>query len=267
MAILCSSSLFSRSSLEEALRRIHAMGYSLIDLAMIDGWIHVDTTALARDYDATLARVDGLLKRYEMTLLSVNAGFSPLLHDRTREGCARREAEVKALVRFMNHYQIEVAAVQPRNPDPNRPRAEVLRDSAATMRDTLDMAQDTGVTFALECHSGSIVESMDEAKTMIRLVPDLRYAYDPTHFVMKSVDLVDTLPLLERAAQVYLRDAAPGAIQARYGQGTVDFDWILRQLKERGYQGHFSLEYLEGEREDLTDDLLRLCDKIGEWFG
>jgi len=266
MAIACSTSVFSRSSLEEALSGIRAMGFDQIDLAIIDGWIHVNTTDLVRDYEGTLGRVDSLLRWYRLNPIAANTGVSPHLHDRSKAGCARREAETAALIRFMNYYHIQVAAVQPRTPDPSRPRKEVLRDSAVTMRDMLAMASGTGVTFALECHSGSIVETMAEVREMMRLVPDLSYAYDPTHFVMNGVNLVDTLPLIERAAHVHLRDAKLGHIQARYGEGVVDFDWILSRFKERGYQGDFSIEYLEQEGVDLRDDVNRLYDKITEWF-
>ncbi len=266
MAIACSTSLFSRSSLEEALRGIRGMGFDRIDLVIIDGWIHVNTTDLASDYEGTLGRVDSLLRWYRLNPIVVNSGVSPPLHDRSEEGRSKRQAETEALIRFMNHYHIAVAAVQPRTPDPSRPRSEVLRDSAATVRDIMAMARGTGVTFALECHSGSIVETMAEVREMIRLVPELVYAYDPTHFVMKGESLADTLPLLERAVYVALRDAKPGHIQARYGEGVVDFDWILRCLKERGYQGDFIIEYLEEEGVDLRDDVNRLYDKIAEWF-
>lgn len=266
MAIACATSLFCRSSLEEALSGIRGLAFDKIDLAMIDGWIHVNTTDLAHDYQGTLARVDSLLQKYELTPILVNMGVSSQLHDRSPEGKSKRQAETEALIRFMNHYGIAVSAVQPRTPDPSRPRGEVLRDSAATMRDLVAMAKGTGVTFALECHVRSIVETMAEAQEMMRLVPELAIAYDPTHQVMQGVPLSDTLPLLERAAYVALRDACPGHGQASYGEGTVDFDWILRRLKERGYQGHFSVEYLAEKGEDLREDVLQMKAKIAEYF-
>lgn len=266
MAIACATCLFSRSSLETALRGIREMGFQWIDLAMIDRWIHVNPTDLVRDFQGTLGHVDSLLRQYQLVPIVVNSGLSPLLHDRSEDAQSRRQAETEALIRFMNHYGIAVSAVQPRTPDPTRPRREVLADSAATMRDMMSMASGTGVTFALECHSGSIVETMAEVREMMQLVPELTYAYDPTHFVMKGERLEDTLPLLERASYVALRDAKLGHIQARYGEGVVDFDWILRRLKECGYQGDLSIEYLEEEGVDLRDDVVRLRDKIAEWF-
>ena len=42
MAVLCSTSVFSRSSLEGALRGIRAAGFNQIDLLMIDGWVQAD---------------------------------------------------------------------------------------------------------------------------------------------------------------------------------------------------------------------------------
>lgn len=266
MAVACSTAVFCQSTLEDALAGIHRLGFSQIDLLLIDGWVHVNPTDLVKDYEGTVAHVDALLARYNLTPVAFNSGVSPLLHDRSREGCARREAEVKALIRFMKHRHVSIAAVQPRNPDPNRPRDQVLRDSANTMHDMVEMAAGTGITFALECHSGSIVETMDEVREMMRLVPELRFAYDPTHFVMNGIALQDTLPLMEKSAQVHLRDASPGAMQSHFGQGAVDFDWILAQLRARDYRGHFTIEYLEQEGEDLSADVLGLRDKIAEFF-
>jgi sugar phosphate isomerase/epimerase len=264
VAIACSTSIFSRSTLEEALRGIRDMGFRQIDLLVIDGWVHVHTTDLANNYKGTVTRVDQLLQQYGLTPIVLNAGISPLLHDRSPQANARREAETRALIRFMDHLQVSVATIQPRTPDPDRPRDEVLSDSAATMNDMIEMARGAGVTLALECHAGSIVESVDAVQEMLRLVPELTLAYDPTHFVMNGVALEETLPLLARTSQVHLRDAAPGKMQARLGEGVVDFDWILERLEERGYQGHYSIEYLEVEGVDLSGDVRRLYNRVAE---
>ena len=64
MAIACSTSVFCRSTLEDALKGVQRLGFSEIDLLLIDGWVHVNTTDLVKDYDGTRARVDALLAQY-----------------------------------------------------------------------------------------------------------------------------------------------------------------------------------------------------------
>ena len=88
MAVACSTSVFCRSTLEEALQGVHELGFREVDLLLIDGWVHVDTTDLVKDYAGTLARVDRALKEYDLVPIAVNSGISPLLHDRSEEGCA-----------------------------------------------------------------------------------------------------------------------------------------------------------------------------------
>jgi sugar phosphate isomerase/epimerase len=266
MAIACSTSVFCNSTIEAAFQGAHELGFKVIDLLTIDGWVHVNTTAMVNDFEAAVARVDDLLQQYDLKLLAVNCGISPLLHDRSDEACARRDAETRALIRFMQHYGVTIAAVQPRTPDRNRSYDSVLNDSAQTMRDMLSIAQGSGIRFAFECHVNSVVETMDQAQQLMRLVPDLDFVYDPTHFVMQGFAPAATLPLMEKAIHVHLRDAGPEKMQTAYGEGTVDFDWILTQLKERNYTGDFSIEYLERPEMDIRDDVIAVRDKIAEYF-
>ena len=65
---------------------------------------------------------------------------------------------------------------------------------------------------------------------------------------------------------VHLRDAAPGELQTHFGKGAVDFDWLFNSLKDRGYQGHFSIEYLQMKDMDVLDDVARMRDAIAKHF-
>jgi sugar phosphate isomerase/epimerase len=83
---------------------------------------------------------------------------------------------------------------------------------------------------------------------------------------MQGIDIRETGWLMDRARHVHLRDAAPGKIQAPFGEGTVDFDWVLGELEQRGYQGHFSIEYLENKDFDVIDSAQRLHETIARRF-
>jgi len=97
-------------------------------------------------------------------------------------------------------------------------------------------------------------------------MPEMPLVYDPTHFVMQGIDIRETAWLMERAIHVHLRDAAPGKIQEHFGKGAVDFDWVLRTLKDNGYEGHFSIEYLEDENMDVLEDAKRARDAVAQYF-
>jgi sugar phosphate isomerase/epimerase len=83
---------------------------------------------------------------------------------------------------------------------------------------------------------------------------------------MQGIDLHETEWLMRNARLVHLRDAAPGRLQTPFGAGAVDFDWVLQALKEHGYRGNLSIEYLETDEFDVLDSSQRLYNKIADHF-
>jgi sugar phosphate isomerase/epimerase len=172
----------------------------------------------------------------------------------------------------MKHYNLSIAAIQPRNADKERPWDEGLNDCIATLREQKQAGDAAGVTFALELHIGSPFETVEQARRLCEVMPEMPempempLVYDPTHFVMQGLDIRDTGWLMDRAAHVHLRDAAPNKMQVPFGQGTIDFDWVFGALKDRGYNGHFSIEYLETKDFDVLQEVPKLRDAIARHF-
>ncbi|MFO7167522.1 MAG: sugar phosphate isomerase/epimerase [Chloroflexota bacterium] len=266
MMIACSTAVRCASPLDTALSDIAAAGFRHIDLLAIDGWVHVHTRDLAADFEGTAGHVEGLLRRHALTPIALNTGVGPQLHDRSAEASERRARETAALVRLMGRLGVRVAAIQPRNADPSRPWEEVLDACVATLREQTAAGAAQGVTFALELHVRSPFETLEQARRLLAALPDLALVYDPSHFVMQGVDLRETFWLIDRARHVHLRDAAPGHMQVPLGEGAVDFDRVLGELKERGYRGDFSIEYLETDAFDALDSARRLFDVVARHF-
>lgn len=266
MAIACSTSVFSNSSLEDALAGIAGLGFPCFDLLAIDGWIHLHTSELAREPAAARARIDGLLARHGLRFLAANTGVGPQLHDRSPEANERRRAETAALVDFLRHYGVRVAAVQPRQSDPSRPWDAVLADCITTLREQFAVAGAAGVQLAVELHVNSPFEKLEQARQLFREMPEVRIVFDPTHFYCQGVPFAEFAWTIDHAVHVHLRDAAPGKLQAPFGEGAVNFDEVLGTLKDRGYAGHFSIEYFASPEFDVADSVQRLRDTIARHF-
>lgn len=266
MSIACSTSIACGSPLDVALERIAGLGFRNVDILTIDGWVHVNTRDLTDDFDSTIAHVDKLLQQHNLTPIATNSGVSAQMHHRSAEINEQRLRETGGLLRFAKHYGLTVAAIQPRNADNERPWTDVLADCIATLRDQKVAGDAAGVTFALELHVNSPFESMEQARRFCEAMPEMPLVYDPTHFVMQGVDIRETGWLMDRAAHVHLRDAAQGKIQVPFGTGEVDFDWVFGALKERGYSGHFSIEYLETNEFDVLQEAPKLRDAIAQHF-
>ncbi|MHB9034820.1 MAG: sugar phosphate isomerase/epimerase family protein, partial [Anaerolineae bacterium] len=257
----------SKLPLEAALAGVHELGFTRVDLLAVEGWAHLMPSDLVRNYDSTVARVDTALRTNHLSLASMNIGFTSALHDRSSEAIVSRCNQIRALLRFMLQHHVLVATVQPRERDRTRPFDSVLADTAESLKEVVDIAEGTGITFALECHSGSVAESLVSALELLHMVPGLKIDYDPSHLVMQEIELEDSEPLLNKAAIIHLRDAAPGKMQVGFGKGTTDFDWLLKRCKNTHFRGDVVVEYLDNEDgSDIRPDILAMRKKIEQYF-
>jgi sugar phosphate isomerase/epimerase len=250
MALACSLSAF-RTNLAEGLAKVARLGFRHVDLIAIPQWDHVDPAALGRDPDGTADAVGALLEQHRLTPVAMNVGV-PALYDRRAEARAERTRQVDGVARFMQILEIPVASFYPGYKVEDRPAGEVLADTAETLTEMLATARAAGVTFVVEPHFATPLQSLDAILELFAALPELRVAYDPSHFVMQEIPLPETAPVLDRAGHVHLRDAAPDRMQEEFGRGTVDFEWLLGALRERGYSGGYSLELLPTDADDAS---------------
>ncbi len=267
MAIACSTTVACNSPLDKALETVHDLGFRYVDLLTVNDWAHINTRDLADNYASTRSRIDALLQQYQLTPITTNGSVSPKMHHRSPEINQRRRDETLALVKWLNSYDIDFATIQP--PlyiGDDLPWDEVLENSVLSLRDQKQIGDEHGVRFALELHVHSPFETMEQARRLFSAMPELSIAYDPSHYITQGVDVRESEWLMEHAIHVHVRDAASDEGQAHFGQGVIDFDWVFETLKNRGYKGHFSIEYLEDEKMDVLEDAKRARDAVARYF-
>jgi sugar phosphate isomerase/epimerase len=260
MAIACSTSAF-KMPLDDALARVAGLGFSCVDLIAIPSWGHVSAPDLVSDWDAEAGRVEALVRKHGLTPVAMNAAFTHP-HQRNDAINAERLAQVEAVTRLMNRLGIRIASFYPGYRAEDRAWDDVLADTVATMREMLAVAAAAGVTLVVEPHFGTPFQTLEQIAGLLGAIPELSIAYDPSHFAMQGIAMRDTEPLLDRAAHVHLRDAAPGKMQMPFGEGTVDIDWLCDALAERSYKGHISLEYLPNLPGGPEPELVKLRDAL-----
>jgi len=96
----------------------------------------------------------------------------------------------------------------------------------------------------LEVGPGSVAGSVAMTRALAEAVPGLRLTVDTGHVAAWGEDAID---LLDLAAFVQLRQAAPGLPQLHVddARGVVDFGAVLRRLDELGFDGKISVEYFD----------------------
>lgn len=169
----------------------------------------------------------------------------------------RNLRELDAVTRFAEAMGIPTLFVLPGVSRPGRSPARLLEDSAASLREMLPVAQARGLTLTVEPHVGSLLASPAETLALLESVPGLRLTLDYAHFACMGFpqDQIDVLA--PHAAHVHLRQARPGALQAKWGEGTLDFGRMIGTLRDSGYDGTLAIEYVhQSYMNTLYDDVL-----------
>lgn len=264
--IVCSSAIGCGFPVEEALDRIAAIGLQDADLLTIEGWAHINPSALAADFDATSAQIDALLAKRGLKLRSLNAMLGPKMHERDASFSEPRTQQTQALLKLMRKHGFSTIALQPPLKWQETWSNEEQDRCIATLQEQLALAKNEGVCFALELHTRSPFETMDQVRRLMDAIPDVPLVYDPTHFIMQGIPLKDTAWMLNNTRHCHVRDAAQGQLQAPFGQGSVDWDWLTGSLKDSGFSGVVSIEYL-GSKDtpfDVLDSAKRLASLLQE---
>ena len=123
------------------------------------------------------------------------------------------------------------------------PDEESLERAATQLNLRARLAAEAGLRLAFEPHYGSLAETPATALALIERTPDVGFALDYSHFVYQGIAQDEIDALLPRAHHVHIRQAAPGVVQARTREGTIDFVRIRDALLAIGYDGYFALEY------------------------
>ncbi|MGE5557100.1 MAG: sugar phosphate isomerase/epimerase family protein [Bacillota bacterium] len=260
MRIACSTSAF-RVPLEKALKLASSTGIEYVDLIAISGWDQIDLDIFGKNREIKALHLKQLLAENGLKPVTINTAVD-FFYLREADVASSRLSKVDVLLYLMQGLQIKTATFYPGYKRDDLPRRELLDNTVATLDEMMKKADEAGAVFAVEPHFDTPFQTPTQIRELLQEVPDLKIAYDPSHFAMQGIDLRKTEFLLDRAVHVHLRDAAPGRMQMRVGKGTVDFKWIADALQDRNYRGYFSIEYLPGLEGNVTEEIIKLRDLL-----
>lgn len=187
-------------------------------------------------------------------------------------GRAANVRDMAQVTRFCAAAGIPSIMILPGVLGPGQSRSAALRESAASLRELLPLAQDAGVTLAIEPHVHSFVESPALAGELLAAAPGVGLVLDYAHFVCLGYRQDEIDPLAPHAVHVHLRQACPGALQAKLAQGTINFAALLATLRDAGYSGYLALEYVHQEYmgtlyDDVLTETVQMRDLVQAWMG
>lgn len=255
MKLSITSWSFTACTLPEAWAVARAIGIDHMDL----GLLHRPTLDRAAVLADPLA-VAGQVRELGIAVSNVYWLFADTPYERAVSDPAARAdnlRDIDAVLRFAKALDCPTLFVLPGVQHPGANRGAIMERAAAAIGEMVPLAGEYGVTLCVEPHVGGILDSPDATLRFLDMAPGLKLALDYAHFACLGFVQSEVDPLAAHAAHVHLRQARPGALQCKWGEGTLDYGAIVETLRDHDYQGFLSLEYVhQAYMGTLYDDVL-----------
>jgi sugar phosphate isomerase/epimerase len=254
MQLSVTSWSFPACTLEESWAIAQALGFRAMDVGLFYGPALDKARVLADPVGAAQDLIARRIKSANLYWL-----FGAGLADRALTDPSARVvnlADFATVCMFAQKAGIPSVFVLPGVTD-GRPKDHAIRESAATLSAMLPIATDHGVTLTVEPHVGGVLASPSETLALLDQAPGVKLALDYAHFACMGFSQSEIDPLAAFAGHIHLRQARPGALQAKWGEGTLDFAALVGTLRAAGYDGWLAVEYVhQAYMNTLSDDVL-----------
>lgn len=235
--VIVSTLNWSEQPLEDAVANVAALDFGQIDLALHEGWAHINPSDLAgggaERVKREAGRLRGLIARHGMKrITSFNVGLKGGDLDDHR----RRLGAVCDLARALDVTVLTLMSAPWGSPF----EAEVSRLAAL-----VPVAGERGVQLTVQTHNAQLPATAEAAVRLCEAVPGLGVTLDPSHLYAGPNRGAGFALLLPYVKLVHLRDGTVDHLQVPAGTGSVDFGRLAAALHRLEYGGKFVIKYVD----------------------
>jgi len=246
MKIACGTLCFSKQSFAHACAEIAANGFHYVDIATMEGWAHFNSSEMVLNLEDAVAVAQSALSTYHLTPVALNAsaGASDPNHEVPR---------FRALCEFARELRVPVicyvAPIEAAGFERSLKRYERL----------LALAQEYSLTLAVEAHARTMLERPSVAVRFCESLEGMGLTLDPSHMWAGANQGAPFDELYPFVRHTHWRDAGYSWSEAQLpvGAGSVDFARVVAGLRSVGYDGAYSVEYIDtfphGTRENILE--------------
>lgn len=268
----CADYAFPLLSHDRVMRLIKLLDLKAIDLGVFEGRSHVSPSEIAVNprqngqelltklQEADLSVADIFLQTGpKVTIASTNSPDKKV-RDSNRD-------VFKSILEFSRTIHCDHLTGLP---GVLHPKSSFKQDWATACEETawrVEIAKAHNITYAVEPHLDSIIETPETALRFAQEVPGLTFALDCGHFVFQGIAMEDIYPLLPFTSHFHARCGSEGKLQCAVSENTINFKEVFHRLHHLNYRGYTCLEYVyidwhQCNRNDNISETLLLRDLI-----
>jgi sugar phosphate isomerase/epimerase len=252
---------------------IRDLGIAAVDVCVFSGYDHNPPEAVVADPARTADAVGVRVAEHDLEISDVFAvtgdSFEALALNHPDEA-VRQESrrQFDAFVEFARRLDAPGMTILPGTPFDGIDENHGLSRAADELGRRAQIAADAGLRLSVEPHVGSIVATPARVLELVERTERVELTLDLSHFAYQGTPAEGCYPLLDHTRHIHLRQARPEVIQARVGEGTIDFPELRDRALATRYDGYFALEYqweegwLDFTRVDCITESANLRDLI-----
>ena len=265
MYISCSClvcDIWKYPTIGESLRKIRELGFNAIDLDALENWQHVNPSELALGNETWVHDFMDMVNNLGLKVSSINCSLSKEITDPNPAAFKNFRKEFLAMLELSEKVNSPNLTLQPGHVFENYSKKKSLNTLNAHLLELSQLKAGYNTSVSLEGHANTVIEEPKIALNVIkRFWPAIGYTYDPSHFVMRDIDLRRTERLLDYTAHVHIRNASSGKMQDTMVNGKVDIEWLVNALKAHNYEGALTIEYF-GDFDSDFENTLALRERL-----
>jgi len=254
-------------TLNEAAGITRALGFDALEL---DG---VMDSTLSRDGILTGSRSEvervRALKLEHPTIHWTfdKASFYPVVNDPEPSVREANREQIKRLADFCHESGILAMMLLPGMMLPGQSAGDMRKCALDAFQQFHEIAQAAQVGLMFESHVGSSFETPASTLWLAQQAPGVGIGLDYSHFVCQGYTVTDIEPLIPYSTHVHMRQAKPGLLQTKLEDGTIHFPMLLGRLRESGFEGYLSVEYVHqnyigADNVDVLTETVKMRDLI-----
>src|SRR5688572_22580292 len=233
--VIVSTLNWSANSLEKAVANVAALEFGQIELALHEGWAHINPSDLATGgaprIERETERITALIARHGMKRVSA---FDVDLGECDFEQQAVRLGAVCDLARALDVTILTLTTARWGSP---------LVQEADRLRRLLPIAKQRAVQLSAQTHREQVTAMAEAAVRLCELSPGLGITLDASHLYAGPNRGEDFSAVLPHVRHVFLRDATREHLQVPAGAGEIDFKALVARLHQLRYEGKFAIQY------------------------
>lgn len=261
LKLSCADFTFPLLPHDQVLKLVSMLGVQGVDIGVLGGRSHIRPEHIIRNIpgfarDLSMKVQDLGLEISDIFLIPGSFEYLSVNHPHVKERKKSRELFLRML-EFTARCNARHMTALPGTPWKSEPLVASLKRSSEELSWRLERAQDSGITFSVEPHIGSVSSNPKDALKLVNMTPGLTLTLDYGHFTSVGIPDSEVEPLVSAASHFHVRGAYKGRLQAPFKDNIIDYRRVLRAMKKSKYSGYLALEYvwIDWEHCNETDNL------------